>query len=108
MDFANEYAPEHLGIMTRDNAGAAGPHRQRRIGVPRALVGATGRRLCRGHQPRAAHRRRRGHVYGPLSIESFGRKLQVQELTRDGLSGLRQTVGTLASAEGLPGHRRRD
>ena len=44
-------------------------------------------------------------MYGPLSVESFGRKLQVQELTRDGLAACAQTVGTLASAEGLPGHR---
>ena len=44
-------------------------------------------------------------MYGPLSTESFGRKLQVQELSQEGLRGLRDTVGTLASAEGLPGHR---
>jgi histidinol dehydrogenase len=43
---------------------------------------------------------------GALSVESFGKWLQVQELTRDGLAGLRETVGRVADAEGLTAHRR--
>jgi len=102
--FANEYAPEHLGIMTRDpaavldgivNAGSIflGPWSAQPAGD---YAAGTNHVLPTGGF---------GAMYGPLSVESFGRKLQVQELTRAGLAGLRSTVGTLATSEGLPGHR---
>jgi histidinol dehydrogenase len=42
---------------------------------------------------------------GPLAVESFGKYSQVQRISREGLAGLRDTVGTLASAEGLEAHR---
>ena len=44
-------------------------------------------------------------TYGPLSVESFGRKLQIQQVSREGLAALRDTVGTLATSERLLGHR---
>jgi histidinol dehydrogenase len=102
--FANEYAPEHLGIMTADNhaildginnAGSVflGPWSAQPAGD---YAAGTNHVLPTGGF---------GAMYGPLSVESFGRKLQVQELTREGLAGLRTAVGTLATHEGLPGHR---
>jgi histidinol dehydrogenase len=102
--FANEYAPEHLGLMTADNhavldginnAGSVflGPWSAQPAGD---YAAGTNHVLPTGGF---------GAMYGPLSVESFGRKLQVQELTREGLAGLRTTVGTLATHEGLPGHR---
>jgi histidinol dehydrogenase len=45
------------------------------------------------------------HTNGPLSVESFGRKLQIQQVSRDGLAALRETVDTLATSERLLGHR---
>ena len=41
------------------------------------------------------------------AVEAFGRFTQVQRITREGLAGIRDTVGTLAEAEGLLAHRRR-
>jgi histidinol dehydrogenase len=104
MAFANEYAPEHLGIMTADNqavldginnAGSVflGPWSAQPAGD---YAAGTNHVLPTGGF---------GAMYGPLSVESFGRKLQVQELTREGLAGLRTAIGTLATHEGLPGHR---
>jgi histidinol dehydrogenase len=42
---------------------------------------------------------------GPLSVETFGKFTQVQRVTREGLAGIRETIGTLAEAEGLLAHR---
>ncbi len=102
--FSNEYGPEHLGIMTADPTGVL-------AGIENAGSVFLGPWSA---QPAGDYAAGTNHVlptggfaamYGPLSVESFGRKLQVQELTREGLAGLRATVGTLATQEGLPGHR---
>ena len=42
---------------------------------------------------------------GPLAVETFGKYTQVQRITRAGLSGIRDAIGTLATAEGLLVHR---
>ena len=42
---------------------------------------------------------------GPLAVETFGKFLQVQRLTRAGLAALRPTIRALAEAEGLHAHR---
>jgi histidinol dehydrogenase len=105
INFANTYAPEHLQIITADdqrvleaiqNAGSVflgnwspSPAGDYATGSNHVLP--TGRYAS---------------VFAPLSVESFGRKMQVQEVTHDGLERLRTTVERLAAAEGLPGHQR--
>lgn len=42
--------------------------------------------------------------YSGLGVEQFMRCMTVQELTRDGLESLEQTVVTLAGLEGLDAH----
>ncbi|MFL5714123.1 MAG: histidinol dehydrogenase, partial [Chloroflexota bacterium] len=42
---------------------------------------------------------------GPLAVESFGKFSQVQRIDREGLAHIRETIGTLAEAEGLLAHR---
>ncbi len=102
--FTNAYATEHLGIMTADpqatlaritNAGSVflGPYSAQPAGD--YAVG-TNHVLPTGGYAR---------TFGPLSVESFGRKLQIQQLSRSGLAALRETVGTLATSERLLGHR---
>jgi histidinol dehydrogenase len=44
--------------------------------------------------------------YGALGVEAFGKWLQVQRVTREGLASVRDTVATVAEAEGLSAHRR--
>jgi histidinol dehydrogenase len=41
---------------------------------------------------------------GPLGVEAFGKFVQVQCIDRAGLSSIRETVTTLATAEGLAAH----
>jgi histidinol dehydrogenase len=42
---------------------------------------------------------------GGLSVESFGKFVQVQRISREGLAAIAATVETLADVEGLPAHR---
>lgn len=103
--FANDYAPEHLEIMARD---------------PSALlrrISNAGSVFLGSYAPNAAGDYASGtnHVlptagyartFGPVSVESFGRMIQCQEISRAGLASLRTTVEQLARAESLEGHAR--
>ncbi len=103
--FANDYAPEHLSVVVADDEAAyrsirhagslfLGPYAPESAGDY-----ATGSNhvLPTGRLARA---------YGALSVETFGRWLQVQRVTREGLASVRETVGVVAEAEGLSAHRR--
>jgi histidinol dehydrogenase len=103
--FADEYAPEHLSVAVADEEAAL-----------RTLRHA-GTLFLGGWSPEAAGDYASGsnHVlptaglaraYGPLSVESFGRWMQVNRLTRDGLAAIRESVAVVAEAEGLTAHRR--
>lgn len=104
-EIADRYAPEHLEIVTRD---------------PRALlsrIGNVGSVFLGPYAPNAAGDYATGtnHVlptaryartFGPVSLDSFGRLIECQELTAAGLEGLLPTITRLARAEGLEGHAR--
>ena len=103
--FADAYAPEHLSVLVEDDDAAL-----------RTLRHA-GSLFLGGYSPEAAGDYATGsnHVlptaglaraYGALSVETFGRWMQVQRLTRDGLASIRDSVAVVADAEGLHAHRR--
>lgn len=103
--FADAYAPEHLSVLVEDDEAAL-----------RTLRHA-GSLFLGGYSPEAAGDYATGsnHVlptsglaraYGALSVETFGRWMQVQRLTRDGLASIRESVAVVAAAEGLTAHRR--
>ncbi|MCL7965307.1 MAG: histidinol dehydrogenase, partial [marine benthic group bacterium] len=48
--------------------------------------------------------RRRARACSGLGVADFGRWLQVQQLSREGLEELGPTIETLALWEGLPAH----
>lgn len=101
--FSNEYAPEHLQIVTAEpfltlqaisNAGsiflgpwAPVPVGDYASGTNHVLPTAQGARMFSG-----------------LSVDDFIKKPTFQYLTREGLAGLAPTVVTLAESEGLPIH----
>lgn len=101
--FSNEYAPEHLQIVTAEpfvtlqeikNAGsiflgpwAPVPVGDYASGTNHVLPTAQGARMFSG-----------------LSVDDFIKKPTFQYLSRQGLESLGQTVITLAEAEGLPIH----
>ncbi|OGP98194.1 MAG: histidinol dehydrogenase [Deltaproteobacteria bacterium RBG_19FT_COMBO_46_9] len=103
IDFANEYAPEHLQIITRDpfitlnrirHAGSIflGPYAP----VPAGdYASGTNHVLPTGRCAR---------MFSGLSVDDFIKKPTFQYLSKEGLAGLRDVIVTLAEAEGLPLH----
>jgi histidinol dehydrogenase len=103
IDFVNEYAPEHLEVMTEDpfatlkkirNAGSIflGPFSPISAGD---YASGTNHVLPTGQAAR---------MFSGLSIDDFIKKPTFQYLSKEGLSLLRDAVVTLAEAEGLPLH----
>ena len=104
IEFANAYAPEHAGVQTADAAGVA----SRLTASGSVFVGHWAPHSAGDYATGANHVLPTGGLarsYGPLSVEDFGSWRQIQELTRDGLAALSETITTIASAEGLTAHR---
>jgi histidinol dehydrogenase len=103
VDISNRYAPEHLIIHTsnpRDllpsirNAGSVflGPWSPESVGD-----------YCSGTN-HVLPTYGSAAAYSGLGVDQFMRQMTVQELTRDGLFSLAQTVVELATMEGLDAH----
>lgn len=103
--FTNEYATEHLQILTRDpfitlnkikHAGSIflGPYAPVPVGD---YASGTNHVLPTGQCAR---------MFSGLSVDDFIKKPTFQYLSKEGLSSLKDVVITLAEAEGLPIHAR--
>jgi histidinol dehydrogenase len=101
--FTNEYAAEHLQIVTKDpfltlqeirHAGSIflGPWAPVPVGD---YASGTNHVLPTGQGARA---------FSGLSVDDFIKKPTFQYLSREGIASLADTVDTLATAEGLPIH----
>ena len=102
---ADQYAPEHLEIVT-----AAPREVLRRISnVGSVFLGPYAPNAAGDYATGTNHvlpTARYARTFAPVSVESFGRLIQCQELSPDGLASLAGTVGTLAREEGLEAHAR--
>jgi histidinol dehydrogenase len=105
IEFTNEYAAEHLQILTRDpfitlnrirHAGSIfmGPYAPVPVGD---YASGTNHVLPTGQCAR---------MFSGLSVDDFIKKPTFQYLSKEGLASLKDTVITLAEAEGLPIHAR--
>ncbi len=105
IDFTNDFASEHLQIMTEDpfitlnrirHAGSIflGPYAPVPVGD---YASGTNHVLPTGRCAR---------MFSGLSIDDFIKKPTFQYLSKSGLAHLKNTVVTLAEAEGLPMHAR--
>ncbi|HMP95215.1 MAG TPA: histidinol dehydrogenase, partial [Phnomibacter sp.] len=105
IDLVNHYAPEHLIVAMQQchtvaeritNAGSVflGNFTPESVGD---YASGTNHTL-----PTNGHAR----VYAGVSLDSFTKKMTVQELTPEGLNNIAQTVITMAMAEGLEAHAR--
>ena len=105
VEFANDYAPEHLEVCTENyeellprlnNAGTIflGNYTPEPSGD---YVSGLNHVLPTGANTK---------MFGPLSVESFGKKMQVQKMTKEGLAAIRKSAEVMADAEGLPAHKR--
>jgi len=105
IDFTNEYAAEHLQILTEDpfivlnkikHAGSIflGPYSPVPVGD---YASGTNHVLPTGQCAR---------MFSGLSVDDFIKKPTFQYLSKEGLSSLKDVVVTLAESEGLPLHAR--
>jgi histidinol dehydrogenase len=105
VEFTNEYAAEHLQILTQDpfitlnrirHAGSIfmGPYAPVPVGD---YASGTNHVLPTGQCAR---------MFSGLSVDDFIKKPTFQYLSKEGLASLKDTVITLAEAEGLPIHAR--
>lgn len=103
IDFANRYAPEHLIVSTGDPWDIV-------EGITAAGSVFVGR-----YTPESAGDYASGtnhtlptcgwaHSHSGVNIDSFTRKMTIQEISREGLRGLGNTIMTMAHAEGLQAH----
>ncbi|HEV3312616.1 MAG TPA: histidinol dehydrogenase [Chloroflexota bacterium] len=105
IDIVNDYAPEHLELMVGDVEGAlalvinAGSVFLGSLSANAAGDYATGTNHV---LPTAGFAR----VHGALSVEAFGRSMEVQELDSTGVHQLTEAVTRLARTEGFEGHAR--
>ncbi|MGD0020164.1 MAG: histidinol dehydrogenase [Candidatus Limnocylindrales bacterium] len=105
LDFVNNYAPEHLSVVVDDveeavaqlrNAGSlfVGPYAPESAGD---YASGANHVLPTGGLARSC---------GALSTEDYGKFVQVQRITREGLAAIRDSVESIAEAEGLIAHKR--
>ena len=103
IDFANEYAAEHLIISMRDAWGVA------------SQITAAGSIFIGNYSPESAGDYASGtnhtlptsgwaHSCSGVNIESFMRKMTIQELSKEGIQSLAPTIVAMAEAEGLQAH----
>ena len=103
IDFANTYAPEHLIIECREPwkvadaitaAGSVfvGPYTPESAGD---YASGTNHTLPTSGWARA---------FSGVNLDSYYRKMTLQEITHEGLEGLRDTIVNMAVAEGLDAH----
>ncbi len=104
IDFANDYGPEHLSV----DVEPLEPTVERLRNAGSLFVGPWAPESAGDYATGANHVLPTGGLArssGGLSVEAYGKYTQVQRITREGLLGIRDTVTTLAEAEGLHAHR---
>ena len=104
IEFVNDYAPEHLSVDVEPLEATVA--RLRNAGS--LFVGPWAPESAGDYATGANHVLPTGGLArssGALSVESFGKFVQVQRISRDGLAGIAETIATLAEAEGLLVHR---
>jgi histidinol dehydrogenase len=102
--FINDYGPEHLSVDVEPLEPAVA--RLRNAGS--LFVGPWAPESAGDYATGANHVLPTGGLArgsGGLAVETYGKFVQVQRVDRDGLAHIRDTVTTLAEAEGLLAHR---
>jgi len=103
IELVNEYAPEHL-IIACDNA----------VELSEKIINA-GSVFIGNYSPEAVGDYASGtnhtlptngfaKAYSGVSLDSFYKKITFQQLTKDGLNNIAETVELMANAEGLQAH----
>ena len=104
IEFVNAYGPEHLSVDVEPLEPAVA--RLRNAGS--LFVGPWAPESAGDYATGANHVLPTGGLArssGGLAVETFGKFVQVQRISREGLATIRDTIATLAEAEGLLAHR---
>jgi histidinol dehydrogenase len=104
LGFVNDYGPEHLSVDVEPLEATVA--RVRNAGS--VFVGPWAPESAGDYATGANHVLPTGGLArssGGLAVESYGKFLQVQRISREGLAGIADSVTTLAEAEGLLAHR---
>jgi len=103
--FSNEYAPEHLEIMTRNPNQVL----QKITNAGSVFLGSWTTKSSGDYATGANHVLPTGgmaKMFPSLSIESFGRMMQVQKVSsKKSLAKIRKTIETFGETENLPAHK---
>jgi histidinol dehydrogenase len=102
--FVNAYGPEHLSV----DIEPLEPTVARLRNAGSLFVGPWAPESAGDYATGANHVLPTGGLArssGGLAVESYGKFVQVQRIDRSGLASIRDTIATLAEAEGLHAHR---
>jgi histidinol dehydrogenase len=103
INIVNDFAPEHLEIITKDaynfakninNAGSI-------------FLGQYSSEPAGDYASGSNHvlpTNKYAKMFEGLSINSFGKWIEFQELSKDGLASIKDTINVLAKVENLPAH----
>ncbi len=103
IEFANQYAPEHLEILTEDPRGVSDKVTSAGLALlgPYSPVSATDYGMGVNHVlPTGGY----GKVASGITVLDYLRTVSVVDSTMDGLEKVRGSVKALSEAEGLPNH----
>lgn len=104
IDFTNEYAPEHLEIMTKNPERLA----KKIQNAGSVFLGDFTTKSSGDYATGANHVLPTGgmaKMYPPLGVDAYGKWMQVQKCTKEGLANIRETIEIIAKVEQLPAHK---
>jgi histidinol dehydrogenase len=105
MELLNEYAPEHLILACADAEQVA----ERVVNAGSVFLGHYSPESVGDYASGTNHvlpTNGYARAYSGVSLDSFVKKITFQQLTREGLIGIGDTVRRMAEAEGLEAHAR--
>ncbi len=104
IQFTNNYAPEHLEIMTKNNSEVV----NKIINAGSVFLGNWTTKSSGDYVTGANHVLPTGgmaKMYPPLGVDAYGKWMQVQECTKEGLKKIKKTIEVIADVEQLPAHK---
>ncbi len=102
--FINDYAPEHLEIMTKNPEKVADKIQN----AGSIFLGDYTSKSSGDYATGANHVLPTGgtaKMYPPLGVEAYGKWMQVQKCTKEGLSRIKETIEIITEVEQLPAHK---
>lgn len=105
IDFANDYAPEHLEIQTKNADDVA----KKITNAGAVFIGSFSPTAAGDYASGGNHVLPTGGTAkyaSPLSVRDYLKSTSIQKITRKGLEGLANTITTIAGEEGLLEHKR--